>query len=81
MRAREGLASNSVDPFSSPLKEELKTGKFTVLSNKDENGAALAIFNARLHEPSSCSHKLTLQGNKIAQFIHNSPFLSYIIDI
>ena len=62
MRAREGLASNSVDPFSSPLKEELKTAKFTVLPTRDENGAALAVFNARLHEPSSSSHKITLQG-------------------
>ena len=65
MRAREGLASNSVDPFSSPLKEELKTAKFTVLPTKDENGAALAVFNARLHDPSCSSHKITLQG------IHN----------
>ena len=65
MRAREGLASNSVDPFSSPLKEELKTAKFTVLPTRDENGAALAVFNARLHDPSCSSHKLTLQG------IHN----------
>ena len=62
MRAREGLASNSVDPFSSPLKEELKTAKFTVLQTKDENGAALAVFNARLHDPSCSSHKVTLQG-------------------
>ena len=62
MRAREGLASNSVDPFSSPLKEELKTAKFTVLPTKDENGAALAVFNARLHDPSCSSHKVTLQG-------------------
>ena len=69
MRAREGLASNSVDPFSSPLKEELKTAKFTVLPTRDENGAALAIFNARLHEPSSSSHKITLQGNTILLFL------------
>ena len=70
MRAREGLASNSVDPFSSPLKEELKTAKFTVLPARDENGAALAIFNARLHEPSSSSHKITLQGNTPLQSTH-----------
>ena len=62
MRAREGLAANSVDPFSSPLKEELKTAKFTVLPSRDENGAALAVFNARLHDPSLSGHKLTLQG-------------------
>ena len=62
MRVREGLAMNSVDPFSSPLKEELRTAKFTVLPSKDPNGAAIAVFNARLHDPSVTSHKLTLQG-------------------
>ena len=62
MRVREGLAANSVDPFSPPLKEELKTAKFTVLPTKDPNGAALAVFSARLHDPSLSSHKLTLQG-------------------
>ena len=63
MRAREGLAANSVDPSCSPLKEELQTAKFTVLATKDSNGAALAVFNARLHDPSVSCHKLTLQGN------------------
>ncbi len=64
MRVREGLAMNSVDPFSSPLKEELRTAKFTVLPSKDPNGAAIAVFNARLHDPSVTSHKLTLQGRQ-----------------
>ena len=77
MRVREGLAVNSVDPFSSPLKEELKTAKFTVLPSKDPNGAALAVFNARLHDPSVSCHKLTLQGNQQFSSIIPIPHLTF----
>ena len=59
MRIREGLTV--FDPASSPLKEELKTGKFTILPGKDANGATLALFNAHRHEPQGSSHRTTLQ--------------------
>ena len=59
MRIREGLTV--FDPASSPLKEELKTGKFTILPGKDANGATLALFNAHRHEPQGAAHRTTLQ--------------------
>jgi len=60
MRVREGL--DVIDPTSMPLRKELETRKFTVLATRDPHGAALALFNARAHDPSVTTHKTTLQG-------------------
>lgn len=60
MRLRESL--NAIDIECSPLKEELQTEKFTVLTTRDRSGAALALFNAHLHDPATTPHKTTLQG-------------------
>ena len=60
MRIREKLtAINSLD---SPLKEDLLNVKFTVLGTRDASGAALALFNAHLHDPDKTVHKTTLQN-------------------
>jgi tyrosine-protein phosphatase non-receptor type 9 len=60
MRLREKLSE--IDANVGPLKEELLAQKFTVLSTRDHHGAALALFNAHLHEPSNSAHKTTLQN-------------------
>ena len=60
MRIREGLTV--FDANSSPLKDELSAGKFTILPSKDSNGATLALFHAHKHDPSTTSHRTTLQG-------------------
>ena len=49
MRLREKLIS--INPNESPLQDELVAGKFTVLTSRDAHGAALALFNAHLHDP------------------------------
>ncbi|XP_046677674.1 tyrosine-protein phosphatase non-receptor type 9-like isoform X2 [Homalodisca vitripennis] len=59
-RQREGLVH--FDPTQEPLKSELDTGKFTILPTRDESGAAIAVFTARIHSPQLSSHQTTLQG-------------------
>lgn len=44
------------------LKRELYTEKFTILSGRDKNGAAIALFTARIHQPSLTSHQLVLKA-------------------
>merc|ERR1719376_1153780 len=59
MRIREGLTY--FDHSSGPLQAELKRGKFTVLPQRDPNGATIALFNLSLHEPSKVTHQTVLQ--------------------
>jgi len=59
MRIREGLTF--FDHSSGPLQAELKRGKFTVLPQRDPNGATIALFNLSLHEPSEVTHQTVLQ--------------------
>ncbi|CRL08119.1 CLUMA_CG020881, isoform A [Clunio marinus] len=59
-REREGLFG--INTNADPLRSELATGKFTVLSSRDVSGAAISIFTARLHYPHQVTHKTTLQG-------------------
>ncbi|KAF4531569.1 hypothetical protein B566_EDAN013573 [Ephemera danica] len=59
-RHEEGLSR--FNPLQDPLRRELLTGKFTVLPTRDESGAAIAVFTARLHNPHESSHQNTLQG-------------------
>ena len=60
MRLREKLFS--INPNESPLQEEIIAGKFTVLGTRDSHGAALALFNAHLHDPTKALHGTTLQN-------------------
>lgn len=59
-RQREGLTH--LNPDIDPLRSELGTGKFTILPCRDNSGAAVAIFTARLHDPHITSQQTTLQG-------------------
>lgn len=61
MRLREGLVEGQAEIGDETadagfgdrvLDSELKTGKFTVLSATAPGGAAIAVFNARRHDPS-----------------------------
>ncbi|XP_022670585.1 tyrosine-protein phosphatase non-receptor type 9-like isoform X2 [Varroa destructor] len=60
VRHREGLTA--FQPTSSPLREELDTAKFTVLPWRDQQGAAITMFTAGRHSPSSSTHRTTLAG-------------------
>jgi tyrosine-protein phosphatase non-receptor type 9 len=68
MRVREKLTGilppPDQDEDNSPtgLKAEMKSGKFTVLQTRDSYGAALALFNAHMHDPHKSVHKTTLQN-------------------
>ncbi|KAG9509571.1 Tyrosine-protein phosphatase non-receptor type 9 [Fragariocoptes setiger] len=66
-RLQEGL--NDIDPTNEDLNRELNTGKFTILSVRDPQGAAIAIFTARLHSARhrnsfsrEANHQITLKG-------------------
>ncbi|OQV13234.1 Tyrosine-protein phosphatase non-receptor type 9 [Hypsibius exemplaris] len=39
----------NIDPSAEPVKAELESGKFTVLSSRGFNGAAIALITGRLH--------------------------------
>ncbi|XP_061627256.1 tyrosine-protein phosphatase non-receptor type 9 isoform X2 [Phyllopteryx taeniolatus] len=59
-RIKEGIIN--IDPDEEPLRSELLSGKFTILPGRDANGAALALFTARLHRPDVTTHKAVLQA-------------------
>ncbi|KAM9792485.1 tyrosine-protein phosphatase non-receptor type 9 [Neosynchiropus ocellatus] len=59
-RIKEGIIN--IIPDEEPLRSELLSGKFTVLPGRDANGAALALFTARLHRPDVTTHKAVLQA-------------------
>uniref|UniRef100_A0A8C2FU68 Tyrosine-protein phosphatase non-receptor type 9 n=1 Tax=Cyprinus carpio TaxID=7962 RepID=A0A8C2FU68_CYPCA len=59
-RIKEGIYN--INPNEEPLRIELLSGKFTVLPGRDEKGAALALFTARLHQPDLTTHKAVLQA-------------------
>ncbi|XP_049575717.1 tyrosine-protein phosphatase non-receptor type 9 [Syngnathus scovelli] len=58
-RIKEGIIN--INPNEEPLRSELLSGKFTVLPGRDANGAALALFTARLHRRDVSTHKAVLQ--------------------
>ncbi|ODN03539.1 Tyrosine-protein phosphatase non-receptor type 9 [Orchesella cincta] len=60
VRIAEGLTAFDAD--SEPLKSELLSGKFTVLPTRDLGGAAIAVFTAKFHQPSTIPHEYTLKG-------------------
>ncbi|XP_063703834.1 tyrosine-protein phosphatase non-receptor type 9-like [Culicoides brevitarsis] len=59
-RLRDGLYH--LNPLADELKAELESGKFTILPGRDASGSAIALFTACLHDPSTSTHKTTLQG-------------------
>ncbi|XP_008410585.1 tyrosine-protein phosphatase non-receptor type 9 [Poecilia reticulata] len=59
-RIKEGIIN--INPDEEPLRSELLSGKFTVLPGRDANGAALALFTARLHRSDITTHKAVLQA-------------------
>ncbi|KAH3837859.1 tyrosine-protein phosphatase non-receptor type 9-like isoform X2 [Dreissena polymorpha] len=60
MREKENL--QFIDVAEAPFQKELKTGKFTVLSGRDCHGAGIALFTARLHQPSETTHQTVLKA-------------------
>ncbi|KAK1886921.1 Tyrosine-protein phosphatase non-receptor type 9 [Dissostichus eleginoides] len=59
-RIKEGIIN--INPDEEPLRSELLSGKFTVLPGRDANGAALALFTARLHRSDVTTHRAVLQA-------------------
>ncbi|XP_061172209.1 tyrosine-protein phosphatase non-receptor type 9-like isoform X2 [Saccostrea echinata] len=59
-RNREDLSV--IQTGDEQLKKELSTEKFTILSGRDRNGAAIALFTARIHQPSLTTHQLVLKA-------------------
>jgi len=58
-RLNEGLSN--IDANDVSLKQELESGKFTVLKERDSNNSAIAIFTARLHSPQKSLKNLSLK--------------------
>ncbi|XP_067934871.1 tyrosine-protein phosphatase non-receptor type 9-like [Watersipora subatra] len=52
----------NINPCSAEIRKELISGKLTILDARDENGAAIALFTARFHNPLSTSRNVTLQS-------------------
>jgi len=61
IRLREGLVR--FDLNSKSLRNELFSGKFTVLPNRDPvSGCCITLFSAYKHDPLNSSHQITLQS-------------------
>lgn len=60
LRVNENLLY--LNPFHEPLAKELHSGKFAMLPNRDQSGAAIAVFCARRHIPSESSTSAVLQA-------------------
>ncbi|XP_041964717.1 tyrosine-protein phosphatase non-receptor type 9 [Alosa alosa] len=59
-RLKEGIVR--LQPQEEPLRSELLSGKFTVLSVRDPSGASIALFTAKLHHPSKTGNHVVLQA-------------------
>ncbi|PIK51310.1 putative tyrosine-protein phosphatase non-receptor type 9 isoform X1 [Apostichopus japonicus] len=60
LRVNENLLS--LNPFNEGLAKELASGKFALLPNRDQSGAAIAVFSAKRHNPSESSTSSVLQA-------------------
>lgn len=60
MREKEGLLDINIQDLA--LLKELRTGKFTILSGRDNYGAGIALFNAKLHYPADTTHQVVLKA-------------------
>ncbi|KAI1904049.1 hypothetical protein AGOR_G00001680 [Albula goreensis] len=59
-RLKEGIVK--LQPQEEPLRSELLSGKFTVLSVRDPSGASIALYTARLHHPNRTGTHVVLQA-------------------
>ncbi|XP_036390945.1 tyrosine-protein phosphatase non-receptor type 9 [Megalops cyprinoides] len=59
-RLKEGIVK--LQPQEEPLRSELLSGKFTVLSVRDPSGASIALYTARLHHPNQTGNHVVLQA-------------------
>ncbi|XP_064169997.1 tyrosine-protein phosphatase non-receptor type 9 [Anguilla rostrata] len=59
-RLKEGIVK--LQPQEEPLRSELLSGKFTVLSVRDPSGASIALYTARLHHPNRTGNHVVLQA-------------------
>lgn len=59
-RLKEGIVK--LKPQEEPLRSELLSGKFTVLSVRDPSGASIALFTAKLHHPNKSIQQVVLQA-------------------
>ncbi|CAL1535587.1 unnamed protein product [Lymnaea stagnalis] len=59
-REKEDLLS--IDAHDQYLQKELITEKFTLLPGRDNTGAAVALFSARLHYPPHTTHQVVLKS-------------------
>ncbi|KFV96885.1 Tyrosine-protein phosphatase non-receptor type 9, partial [Fulmarus glacialis] len=59
-RLKEGIGK--LKPHEEPLRSELLSGKFTILSVRDPSGASIALFTAKLHHPSKSVQHVVLQA-------------------
>ncbi|KFR15939.1 Tyrosine-protein phosphatase non-receptor type 9, partial [Opisthocomus hoazin] len=59
-RLKEGIVK--LKPHEEPLRSELLSGKFTILSVRDPSGASIALFTAKLHHPSKSMQHVVLQA-------------------
>ncbi|OXB82012.1 UNVERIFIED_CONTAM: hypothetical protein H355_004095 [Colinus virginianus] len=78
-RLKEGIVK--LKPHEEPLRSELLSGKFTILSVRDPSGASIALFTAKLHHPSRSVQHVVLQAlfyllDRAVERIDDSPFRS-----
>ncbi|KAG8144874.1 hypothetical protein E2320_013282 [Naja naja] len=59
-RFKEGIVK--LKPHEEPLRSELLSGKFTILSVRDPSGASIALFTAKLHHPNKSVQHVVLQA-------------------
>uniref|UniRef100_A0A8C6L887 Tyrosine-protein phosphatase non-receptor type 9 n=1 Tax=Nothobranchius furzeri TaxID=105023 RepID=A0A8C6L887_NOTFU len=59
-RLKEGIVR--LQPHEEPLRSELLSGKFTVLSVRDPSGASIALYTAKLHHPNKTGNHVVLQA-------------------
>ncbi|XP_077174202.1 tyrosine-protein phosphatase non-receptor type 9 isoform X2 [Paroedura picta] len=59
-RLKEGIVQ--LKPHEDPLRSELLSGKFTILSVRDPSGASIALFTAKLHQPNKSVQHVVLQA-------------------
>uniref|UniRef100_A0A8D2LPF9 Tyrosine-protein phosphatase non-receptor type 9 n=1 Tax=Varanus komodoensis TaxID=61221 RepID=A0A8D2LPF9_VARKO len=59
-RLKEGIVK--LKPHEEPLRSELLSGKFTILSVRDPSGASIALFTAKLHHPNKSVQHVVLQA-------------------
>ncbi|KAF6022608.1 hypothetical protein EB796_019093 [Bugula neritina] len=52
----------NINPCREDVRKELVSGKLTILDSRDANGAAIALFTARFHNPLASSRNVTLQS-------------------